>query len=90
MINLPILTEFFNETELDIYSAESLLNTSVPVNLPPLAIADQEYNDALLLDEESSYDLQSLINQTKRQSTMYSSLARILHHVGPGYKTLVR
>lgn len=80
LINLPILTEFFNETELDIFSAESVLNTSVPVNLPPLAIANQEYNDALLLDEEASYDLQSLINQTKRQSTMYSSLAQYLYH----------
>jgi len=70
----------FNETELNIYSAESLLNSSVPVNLPPLAIADQEYNDALLLDEEASYDLQSLINQTKEQSTMYSSLSQYLYH----------
>jgi len=80
LINLPILTKFFNETELNIYSAESLLNTSVLVNLPSLAIAYQEYNDALLLDEEASYDLQSLINQTKKQSTMYSSLAQYLYH----------
>ena len=80
LINLPILTEFFNKTELNTYSAESLLNASVPVNLPPLATADQEYNEALLLDEQASYDLQSLINQTKNQSTMYSSLAQYLYH----------
>ena len=45
-----------------------------------MAIADQEYNEALLLDEEASYNLQSLINQTKKKSTMYSSPAQYLYH----------
>ena len=79
-INLPFLSEFFSESELDFLNADSLLNTSLSVHLPTLAIASEKYKHELEIRDETAFEMQSIINKTKQDSKAFRSLSHFLYN----------
>jgi len=81
LINLPYLSEFVEEQVLETLGESTYLNQSIPADLPKLAIASKEYKAKLGLEEDSIFDLQSVINQTLEDETTFESLSHYLYNV---------
>ena len=79
-INLPFLSEFFSESELDFLNSDSLLNTSLSVHLPTLAIASEKYKHELEIRDETAFEMQSIINKTKQDTKAFRSLLHFLYN----------
>jgi len=81
MINLPYLTEFFDDELIRYISSETYLNDTVTAILPPLAVASKEYDAKLAVEHRVAYDMIGVLNQTKRDSLMFDNLAHYLYNV---------
>ena len=62
----------------DLISEDALLNVSIPINLPKLAIAGNVYQNRLAIDRDKTFDLALAINQTMNDNQMYSGLSHLL------------
>ena len=78
MINLPYVTSFVGHYISDLISEDALLNVSIPINLPKLAIAGNVYQNRLAIDRDKTFDLALAINQTMNDNQMYSGLSHLL------------
>ena len=77
-INLAYLTEYFDMDELYNITANTLLNYSVEVQLPKLAIADRFLDAKFAREHAISIDMEEVINATKTSGTVYENLAHYL------------
>jgi len=65
IINLPYAHAFLGKSILDMIKEDDIFNMSIPIKLPRLAIAEKVYQDRISLDQEKSFDLATVINQTQ-------------------------
>jgi len=66
ILNLPYISEFLDDSSLDVLPGDFFLNTSILVILPTLAVASKNYEHMLAESEEDSYELTKVVNATKR------------------------
>ena len=78
LINLPFISGFLEREVLKPLRDHSLLNNSIPVILPELPIASASYQAKLAVEKHSRYELETIINQTKEDSTVYRDLSHYL------------
>jgi len=78
VINAPFLSNFLEREILDLIESDTLLNESIPSNLPQLPIASTRYEELLSLEEAASYDLHLAVNHSKSQTKIYKSLGHYL------------
>lgn len=79
LINLRILAQFFDMDELKQIFINQIFNEPVSVVLPTLMIQSKHYQVAVAIKENLHYKLDELIDSTKRQETLYSSLAHYVY-----------
>ena len=72
-MNLPYITEFFNDEFIQSLDGSSYLNESMPAILPSLQIASKTYEAKLAIERQSLYDMQTVLNQTKTDTLTYES-----------------
>jgi len=77
-INLAYLSEFFDMSNFYNLTADSLLNHSVEIRLPDLAIADKRLDQEFGLENAASFDMTSLINNTQNDVLVYENLQHYL------------
>ena len=77
-INVAYLTEYFTIDDLHGLTPDALLNDTVEVQLPKLAIMDHRLNEKFDREEAMSMDMEQVINTTKNSGTVYKSLAHYL------------
>ena len=58
--------------------AETLLNETIEIRLPKLALDDEQLNTYFVVDKQAHFDLATMINRTKQDAETYSSLAHYL------------
>jgi len=78
LINLPFLSGFVDTDTLKFLRDYTLLNKSIPALLPQLAVASKSYDAKLALEKQSRFDMDTLINTTLQDSTMYKDLGHYL------------
>ena len=72
------LSEYFTTAELFNLTANTLLNHSIKIRLPNLAIADKFLDEKFAEEESAAFDLEMVINSTKTSVQMYYNLAHYL------------
>ena len=77
-INLAYLSEYFTTADLFNLTANTLLNHSVEIQLPNLAIADKFLDERFAQEESAAFDLKMVINSTKTSAQVYDNLAHYL------------
>ena len=77
-INLAYLSEYFTTDELFNLTADILLNHSVEIQLPDLAVADKFLDERFANEDAAAFDLEMVINSTKSSSKVYDDLAHFL------------
>ena len=80
LVNLPYLTEFVGHHILEVLQDDTLLNQTISALLPKLGIASKEYDAKLAVKEAARFDLQAVINATKKDSYMYTKLSHFLYN----------
>jgi len=76
--NLAYLSEYFEIQDLFNLTAQSLLNHSVEIQLPNLAVADKFLDEKFAEEKTASYDMELVINSTKNSGLIYDNLAHYL------------
>jgi len=64
-INLAYLSEYFTTAELFNSSADTLLNDSIDIQVPNLAIADKFLDKKFANEEAAAFDMAMVVNSTK-------------------------
>jgi len=77
-INLAYLSEYFTTAELFNLTANTLLNHSIEIQLPNLAIADKFLDEKFAEEESAAVGLEMVINSTKTSAQVYDNLAHSL------------
>ena len=77
-LNLAYLSEYFSPDELYNLTAETLLNETIEIRLPKLALEDEQLNTYFGVEKQAHFDLATMINRTKQDAETYSSLAHYL------------
>lgn len=77
-INLAYLSEYFELEDLFNLTAQTLLNHSVEIQLPNLAVADKFLDEKFAEEKTASYDMELVINSTKNSGVIYDNLAHYL------------
>ena len=77
-INLAYLSEYFDISTLFNLTASTLLNESIEIQLPSLAVAEKELNELFAHERKSGYDLEMVINATSHSGLVYDNLAHFL------------
>jgi len=77
-INLAYLSEYFSADELYNLTAQSLLNHSIEIQLPNLAVADKFLDERFADEESAAFDMEMVINSTKSSAQVYDNLAHYL------------
>ena len=80
LINLPLISGFLEREVLKPLRDHTFLNKSIPVILPQLPIASAAYQAKLAVEKHSRYELETIINQTKEDSTVYRDLSHYLYN----------
>jgi len=65
IINLAYLSEYFELSDLFNLLADTLLNHSVEMRLPKLAVAEKKLDEQFALEKAASFDMETIINSTK-------------------------
>ena len=78
LINLSFISGFLEREVLKPLRDHSLLNKSIPVILPELPTASASYQAKLAVEKHSRFELETIINQTKQDSTVYRDLSHYL------------
>jgi len=81
ILNIPYLSEFVRDDIINLFKPDTLLNDSLSVELPALAIASKEYEANLAVEEHSKFELISIINRTKDDEEVFSELSHYLYKV---------
>ena len=81
ILNIPYLSEFVRDDIINLFKPDTLLNDSLSVDLPALAIASKEYEANLAVEEHSKFELISIINRTKDDEEVFSELSHYLYKV---------
>ena len=76
ILNLPYLSEFLHYDIVKELKADLFLNRTMEARLPKLPIASAEFEHDLKLEEETSLDLETAINQSKSDT---QSLCHIIY-----------
>jgi len=74
-VNLAFLSQFFKESELSEFHANTLLPDPLKVVVPQLKIFEADYSHQLQADKSARFDLKHLTNLTKQDMEAYASLA---------------
>ena len=77
-INLAYLTHYFENDELYNLSAQSLLNHTVEIRLPDLAVADRILDQDFAHEADAAFDMEMIIKNTKQSSVVHDNLAHFL------------
>ena len=64
-INLAYPSEYFSADELYNLTAQSLLNHSIEIQLPNLAVSDRFLDERFTDEELAAFDMEMVINSTK-------------------------
>jgi len=80
ILNLPYLSEFLHYDIVKELKADLFLNRTLEAKLPELPIASAEFERDLKLEEETSLDLQTAINQSKSDTQIYKSLSHYIYN----------
>jgi len=78
IINLPYVHAFLGKSILDMVEEDDIFNMSIPIKLPKLAIAEKLYQDRISLDQQKSFDLATVINQTQSDKKVFAGLGHLL------------
>ena len=79
-VNLALLTEFFQDTNLNIIRPDHLFDEEISVDLPKLSIASKDYEAKLARGQKLTFDMALLINETMAESRMYDDLSHYLYN----------
>ena len=74
-VNLALLQEYFTETELKNVSSDTTFNTPINVTTPPFKIFNHGISDIIANDKNSHMNLQKMINMSKQNKLIFTSLA---------------
>jgi len=77
-INIAYLSEYFGDNELFNLTADTLLNYSLAVQLPNLAVADKFLDERFAHEKKAAYDMEGIINSTKQSSVVFENLAHYI------------
>jgi len=77
-INLAYLNEYFTTAELFNLFADTLLNHSIDIQLPSLAIVAKFLDERFVDEEAAAFDLEMVINSMKHSAQVYDNLAHYL------------
>ena len=75
---MAYLSEYFELEDLFNLTAQTLLNHSVEIQLPNLAVADKFLDEKFAEEKMASYDMELVINSTKNSGVVYDNLAHYL------------
>ena len=78
IINLPYVHAYLGKSILDIIQQDDIFNESIIVNLPKLAIAKKVYQNRLSVMQDETFDLATVINETKKDNKVYAGLGHLL------------
>ena len=72
ILNIPYLSAFVKDDIINLCKPDTLLNDSLSVELPALAIASKGYDANLAVEEHSKFELMSIINRTTDDEEFFS------------------
>ena len=75
VLNIPYLSEYFTDDQLYNVTADMLLNETIEILLPSLAVEDKELDQYVGIEKRAHFYLQSIINRTKAYIPVYEILA---------------
>ena len=78
IINLPYVHAYLGKSILDIIQEDDIFNVSIPIKLPKLAIAEKVYENRFAVMRDKTFDLATVINQTKKDNKVYAGLGHLL------------
>ena len=80
IVNLPHISEFVSKDVVELFERLDFLNQTIPVQLPPLAIASKTYEANLAIEKEARFDLLQALNMSKNDETTFESLSHYIYN----------
>jgi len=80
VLNLAVLSRFFDEPDLGRLAANTLLRTPVKADLPSFLLYDHNYSDTLAAIDDTKFELSKAVNLSMRRQTVFRSMAEYLSH----------
>ena len=77
-MNLAVLQQFFNDSQLGELTGNTLLTEKLRVSLPKFKTFDHKFKRLLSSDETDKYNLQKLAERVRNDSTVYHHLAEVV------------
>jgi hypothetical protein len=77
-VNLLYLSHFFPEEDLRHILSDSIFRSPPNISLPPLTINSMEYQAQLAVAEQARFEINEVINATKTDNSMFSSLSHLV------------
>jgi len=78
IVNLAVLQNFFNDSELGQLQGDTLLDKRLQVRLPEFRTYEHEFKNMLANDETNKYNLQKFAKRVKNDSVVYHHLADVV------------
>ena len=74
-VNLALLQEYFNESELKNITAETTFTSALNITTPPFQIYNHGISEILTNDKQAHMSLKKMIKMSKQNKLMFTSLA---------------
>ena len=79
-VNLALLQEYFTENELKNITSETTFKTAINITTPPFKIFNHGISEIIANDQHSHMSLQKMINMSKQNKLMFTSLADSMYN----------
>ena len=79
-VNLALLQEYFTENELKNITSETTFKTAINITTPPFKIFNHGISEIISNDKQSHMNLQKMINISKQNKLMFTSLADSMYN----------
>ena len=80
VLNLAVLSRFFDEPDLGRLDANTLLRTPIKADLSSFLLYDHNYSDTLAAIDNTHFELSKAVNLSMRRQTVFRSMAEYLSH----------
>jgi len=77
-VNLAVLQQFFNDSQLGELAENTLLTEKLRVSLPKFKTFDHKFKRLLSSDETDKYNLEKIAERVRNDSTVYHHLADVV------------
>jgi hypothetical protein len=76
-VNLVYLSHFFDQSELQKITANTVFQTPPNISVPALDTNSQEFQAELAISQQSRFELNGLLNATRSQKSVFQSLGHL-------------